>query len=183
MNETEQAGLRRLLDRQAIQDCLHRYTRGVDRLDREMLLSAYHADAIDDHGAFVGKPADFADWALPHHREHQKHTSHLILNHSCELDDDTAHSETYCLYIGVNRSGTIDVIGNRYIDRLERRAGRWAIARRVCVVEWISSLAGESEVDPQMREAVVALMRNSRSSRDRNDISYQRPLEIEGAPA
>jgi len=67
------------------------------------------------------------------------------------------------------------------LDRLERRAGRWAIARRVCVVEWISSLAGESEVDPQMREAVAALMRNSRSSRDRNDISYQRPLEIREA--
>lgn len=178
MNPSDQAALRQLLDRQAIQDCLHRYTRGVDRLDRELLLSAYHEDAIDDHGAFVGKPAAFADWALPHHREHQKTTNHLILNHSCELNGDTAHSETYCIYIGINRSGTIDLIGNRYIDRLERREGRWAIARRVCVVEWISSLAGESEVDPQMREAVAALMRSGKATRDRSDISYRRPLEI-----
>ena len=178
MDDPDKAALRLLLDRQAIQDCIHRYTRGVDRLDRELLLSAYHADAIDDHGAFVGKPADFADWALPHHREHQKTTYHLVLNHSCELDGDSAHSETYCVYIGVNKSGTVDVIGNRYIDRLERRDGRWAIARRVCAVEWVSSLPGESQVDPQMREAVAALMLNAKSARDRSDISYQRPLEI-----
>ena len=73
----------------------------------------------------------------------------------------------------------MDVIGNRYIDRLERRARRWAIARRVCVVEWISSLPGKSQVDPRMREAVAALMRNATSARDRSDISYQRPLEIQ----
>jgi hypothetical protein len=32
-----------------------RYSRGIDRLDRDMLLSAYHPDAIDDHGMFVGR--------------------------------------------------------------------------------------------------------------------------------
>lgn len=174
----DKAALQQLLDRQAIQDCLLRYTRGVDRLDRELLLSAYHADAIDDHGAFVGSPVAFADWALPHHREHQNSTHHMILNHSCELDRDTAHSETYCLYIGVNRSGGIDVIGNRYIDRLERRAGTWAIARRVCVVEWVSDLPGAAQLDPAMRSAVEALMAGSGVSRDRGDISYRRPLEI-----
>jgi hypothetical protein len=177
MHPSDQAALRQLLDRQEIHDCLHRYTRGVDRLDRELLLSAYHADAIDDHGAFLGAPQEFADWALGYHRDHQKTTYHLILNHSCELDGDTAHGETYCVYIGVNRSGTVDVIGNRYIDRLERRDGRWAIARRVCVVEWVSSLPGESQIDPQMRAAVAALMVNAKTARDRSDISYQRPLQ------
>jgi len=175
----DKAALQQLLDRQAIQDCLLRYTRGVDRLDRELLLSAYHADAIDDHGAFVGAPAAFADWALPHHREHQRSTHHLILNHSCELDGDTAHSETYCLYVGVNRGGSVDLIGNRYIDRLARRGGHWAILRRVCVVEWVSSLPGESALEPNMRAAVAALMAGSGVSRDRDDLSYRRPLEID----
>lgn len=174
----QNAALQQLLDRQAIQDCLLRYTRGVDRLDRELLLSAYHTDAIDDHGAFVGSPTAFADWALPHHREHQRSTHHLILNHSCELNGDSAHSETYCLYVGVNRGGSVDLIGNRYIDRLERRAGHWAILRRVCVVEWVSSLPGESALDPNMRAAVAALMAGSGVSRDRDDLSYRRPLEI-----
>lgn len=178
MNDYDSTALGRLLDRQAVLDCLNRYCRGVDRLDRELLLSAYHADAIDDHGLFVGSPAAFADWALPAHREMQRATNHLILNHSCELDGDTAHAETYCLYIGVNKSGTVDVLGNRYIDRLERRAGAWAIALRVCAVEWVSNLPGEATVSPHMRQAVVALMANATTARDRSDVSYQRPLAL-----
>ena len=178
MNDQNQAALGQLLARQAILDCLNRYTRGVDRLDRELLLSAYHADAIDDHGLFVGSPAAFADWALPHHRDYQRVTNHLILNHSCELDGDTAHSETYCLYIGVNKTGTVDVLGNRYIDRLERRNGVWAIALRICAVEWVSNLPGEADVSAPMRQAVNALMANAKTARDKTDISYQRPLAL-----
>jgi hypothetical protein len=53
-----------LQDRQAIQDVLMTYSRGIDRLDRELLLSVYHDDAIDDHGVFVGSPEEFADWAI-----------------------------------------------------------------------------------------------------------------------
>ena len=35
-------------DREAITDCLYRYTRGIDRLDRDLVRSAYHDDAVDD---------------------------------------------------------------------------------------------------------------------------------------
>ncbi|MGH8461000.1 MAG: nuclear transport factor 2 family protein [Stenotrophobium sp.] len=178
MNDQDQAALRQLLDRQAILDCLHRYTRGVERLDRELLISAYHPDAIDDHGLFVGTAAAFAEWALPYHRDNQRVTNHLILNHSCELAGDTAHTETYCVYIGVNNNGSIDVIGNRYIDRFERRAGVWAIALRVCAVEWVSSLPGEDTISPQMLQAIAALKANARTARDKTDISYQRPLQL-----
>ena len=51
--------IQHLIDRQAILDCLTRYGRGVDRFDRELVLSAYHPDAIDDHGAFVGTREEF----------------------------------------------------------------------------------------------------------------------------
>lgn len=40
-----------LLDREAIRDCLARYCRGVDRLDRALLLSTYWPGAEDDHGS------------------------------------------------------------------------------------------------------------------------------------
>ena len=59
--------VRALQDRQEIHNCIIRYSRGVDRLDRELLLSVYHPDAIDDHGMFVGGPEEFADWALAMH--------------------------------------------------------------------------------------------------------------------
>ena len=44
-------------------DCLTRYSRRIDRMDRELLLSAYHEDAIDDHGTFVGNREELADYA------------------------------------------------------------------------------------------------------------------------
>ena len=49
--------LRQLLDRQAIEDVLFRYCRGVDRGDAALIASAYHPDAIDEHGArtFAGE--------------------------------------------------------------------------------------------------------------------------------
>ena len=56
-----------LWDREAIRDCLHRYARGVDRFDRELILSAFHPDALDEHGKFVGTPDEFVDWALGQH--------------------------------------------------------------------------------------------------------------------
>ena len=63
--------IRHLIDRQAILDCLTRYCRGVDRFDRELVLSAYHSDAIDDHGAFVGTREEFIDWAFALHEKGQ----------------------------------------------------------------------------------------------------------------
>ena len=70
--------LRELLDRQAILDCIHRYCRGVDRFDREMVLSVYHPDAIDHHGVFVGGPEAFVDWAFAYHAEHQEAHHHMV---------------------------------------------------------------------------------------------------------
>ena len=43
--------LQELCDGAEILDCLQRYARGIDRLDRELLRSAYHDGAIDDHVA------------------------------------------------------------------------------------------------------------------------------------
>ncbi len=46
-----------LLDRQDILDCLTRFSRGMDRFDRELLLSAFHPDAVIAAGDFVGGPS------------------------------------------------------------------------------------------------------------------------------
>jgi hypothetical protein len=64
MLSLHQSKLRYLIDRQAILDCLTRYCRGVDRFDRDLLLSAYHPDATDNHGVFIGSPVQFAAWGL-----------------------------------------------------------------------------------------------------------------------
>jgi hypothetical protein len=172
------ASVRQLRDRQEILDLLVRYCRAVDRLDRPLLLSCYHPDAIDDHGIFVGNREAFADWAFGLHREYQTATQHIVTNHSCEIDGDVAHTETYYIFAGMNvGEPPLTVCGGRYVDRLERREGRWAIAQRMSLLEW-QGRPGEVFVQ---REPVEAAPHGHHSSRDRDDPSYRRPLEVEKA--
>ncbi|MDQ7903881.1 nuclear transport factor 2 family protein [Phytohabitans sp. ZYX-F-186] len=170
MTDAESGRLRRLLDRQEILDCVYRCCRGVDRLDRDLLLSAYHPGAIDDHGIFRGTVEEFADWAFAGHRANHRGHHHYVMNHTCDLDGDVAHTETYYIFVGQNRAGTpVTLHGGRYLDRFERRAGRWAIAYRVSLLEWVGGVA-EPDLPPVERRpgGVVA--------RDRTDSSYARPL-------
>jgi hypothetical protein len=171
------AGLQTLIDRQAILDCVTAYCRGVDRADRELLLSAYHEDAQDDHGVICGTAAAFADWALDYHGKYQLGHHHYILNHSCELDGATAHAETYYLFAGINREGPPILSGGRYLDRFEKRAGRWAIADRKCLIEWSGLLADV----PFTPEHLAALGSSGKAARDRSDSSYERPLTVTSA--
>ncbi|MEJ2408813.1 MAG: nuclear transport factor 2 family protein [Novosphingobium sp.] len=48
-----------LTDREAIRECLYRYARGVDRLDADMVRSAYRPDCIDEHMGFAGNTGAF----------------------------------------------------------------------------------------------------------------------------
>lgn len=168
--------LQALLDRQEIHDCILRYCSGVDRFDRDMLLSAYHPDAIDDHGMFVGQAAAFADWALAYHTQYQHGHKHYVLNHRCDLEGDTAHTETYWLFAGVNKIGPANSVhGGRYLDRFEKRDGKWAIAARKCLIEWGGAL-GDMPVPAELLAVYAA---TGVVSRDRQDASYQRPLRVD----
>ncbi len=127
--------------REEIRDVLLRYTRGIDRLDLELVRSCYHDDARDDHGAYQGDLDGFLAWvgdALSYFDS----TMHFIGNQLIEIEGDVAHTESYC--VAYHRRGARDgeqphdlVTALRYVDRLERRAeGQWRIADRVCVFDW-----------------------------------------------
>ena len=164
--------LREAKDRQEIHDCLLRYTRGVDRHDKELMQSAYHADAVDEHGVATGGPSDFCDWAIGYHAENQHQHHHILTNTTIELDGAVAHGETYYMFWADNRVGPPTLSFGRYIDRFEKKLGRWAIARRVCLNEQSTALA-DVEFPPEF----VEIMRSTGpSERNRNDISYDRPL-------
>jgi hypothetical protein len=167
------ATVRRLADRQAILDCLMTYCRAVDRLDRELLLSVYHPDAVDDHGIYVGDREGFADWVIAFHSRAQHSTQHIVTNHVCDLDGDIAHTETYYMLAAMNVEGApLSLSGGRYIDRFERRDGRWAIALRKIASDWWGQ-PGEAALPPEGR---AVLNGGVHISRDRQDTSYQRPL-------
>jgi hypothetical protein len=160
-----------LIDKAEILECMHRYCRGIDRLDRAMVRSAYHADAIDDHIGYSGPVEGFLDWAFEYHATQVRH-QHFISNHSVELNGDEAHAETYYMFIGTERNADapLTVVGGRYIDRLERREGRWAITVRRCIVEWATNPASLLPIEGAGIGATVA--------RDCSDASYDRPLHV-----
>ena len=161
-----------LLDRQDILDCLTCFSRGMDRFDRAAFLSAFHADATIAAGPFVGPPDRLYDWARGLHEDGQVATHHNLLNHSCDIDGDVAHAETYYLFVGRNRDETNWIAGGRYIDRLERRGGAWKIALRTNAIEW-SGLVPTLPI-PFMDVADIHL--NRAPARSGDDPSYQRPL-------
>jgi hypothetical protein len=166
------ARLEELLDRQDIHDCLKQWCRAMDRFDRELFLSAFHADAICAAGDFVGGPEALYDWASNMHDQWQSGTQHDILNHSCEIDGDVAHAETYYLYVAKNRDESLLLAGGRYIDRLERRDGAWKIALRCNVIEW----ACTPPAAPLPFADVADIAGNGVAARGKEDISYRRPL-------
>lgn len=161
-----------LVDRMEIYDCIMRYCRGIDRFDREVVRSAYHPDALDDHGAYVGPVEGFIDWAFNWHTQFQHRTQHIIGNHRCELDGDVAHAESYYIFRSLNTCAPYTMTtSGRYIDRLEKRDGRWGIVARVCTVE-----VRDEGTDPGGNPDENPFLTTSRA---RDDISYQRPLVID----
>ena len=167
-----QARLDALLDKQDILECLTRFSRGMDRFDRALFLSAFHEDATIAAGPFVGKPAELYDWAGPMHEQGQHATHHNLLNVTYDIQGDVAHTETYYLFVGRNRDDSNWIAGGRYIDRLERRNGEWRIALRTNAIEW-------SGLVPTMAipfADVPGIFDNGAPSRSKEDPSYTRPL-------
>jgi hypothetical protein len=168
-----EAMMRALHDRQAIRDVVNAYCRGVDRQDRDLLLACYHADAIDDHGMFVGPARDFFDWTDPSHLRFFRTHQHIVTNHTCELDGDVAHCETYWMFAGMTVEGDhLATYGGRYLDRMEKRDGTWRIAARKCVLEWW----GNGMVTPDAMKTYAAV---GAIARNRSDCSYDRPLAVD----
>jgi len=130
----------RLVAIEAIREVVLRYCRGLDRLDIDLLRSAYQPGAIDDHGVFVGDAAEFCERVLASHRRYEA-TLHCVLNHLVELEGpDDARGEAYVMahVLRVDEAGirVHDAWWGRYADRYGRRDGRWGISHRVVVHEW-----------------------------------------------
>lgn len=158
------AELRALCDRQAIWDCLMCYCRGVDRLDADLVRSAYWPDAHDTHGAMSGTPEEFLAKWLPTQAVREV-AQHMVTNHTVVLDGDLARAETYFTSVMKNTgSTTLQLVGGRYLDTFERRGAEWRIRERVVVLDW------QAESDARRMKEVLDGRVCGR--RDRGDPSY-----------
>jgi hypothetical protein len=177
--ETELAVLKRdvtyLMDRTAIIDCIAGHARGCDRHDASLISAAYHTDGIDEHGFVTNVGAEYGDWANRTHAATSQVHTHNITTHSCEIDGNSAHAESYVIVVLLSLDGrTAQFISGRYIDHLERRDGKWRIAVRRSTVE-VMFLADASVLQSSFfTDAGYPV-----GTRDRSDLSYQRPLSID----
>lgn len=164
-----QAELRELRDRGEIADCLNRYCRGLDRLDRELALSAFHDDATVCNSWLSSTPAEFVDhyWSRASARAV---CAHHVTNLTIELDGDTAHTEAYWLLPKAQAGDDLTVLGGRYVSRFERRDGVWRIAVQFNIAEWHLLADGAAT-------ARVQAERHAPTAKDPSDISYERPLQ------
>ncbi len=128
-----------LLDKQACTELVYRLARAIDRCDETLLRSLFHPDATDDHGAFHGSAAGFADWVMPV-LHGMKRTQHCIANILIEPHDDVAYGESYFTahhaLPNADRPDIHMVASGRYLDRFERRDGEWRFAHRQACYDW-----------------------------------------------
>ncbi len=160
--------LQTLSDIQEIREVAQRYCRGVDRLDEELMKSAYWPDATDDHGVYVGPAHPFVEHCMISHKKWRS-TSHCIFNHHIEIDADGigARGEIYNVtYLFGDEEDRLDTWYGRYLDRYEKRDDEWRIIERVCVNEGTTS----APVTPMQIDAAAF----RQGSFDRP--SVQRPL-------
>jgi SnoaL-like domain len=130
--------LQTLLDKQALHELVLSYCRACDRRDFALLRTLYHDDAIDDHGAmFRGSPDEYVAW-LPQVMGQFAATAHLLGNALFVVDGDHAQGELYSVaYHRTHPPQERDiVIGGRYLDRYQRRAGCWRFLRRSLALDW-----------------------------------------------
>lgn len=158
-----------LLEAEAeIRRALLRYTRGIDRLDADLVASAFHPGAMCiDYGADPLAIEDFVTYAIPRLGEAYLATQHRMSNINIDFGDDADHaqSEAYVLafHVQATEAGKkLHTFNGRYIDDFAWRDGAWKIATRVLRVDW-------SRVEPIDEEMGGAWVH---SARDRSDIVY-----------
>ncbi|WP_086619198.1 nuclear transport factor 2 family protein [Erythrobacter tepidarius] len=130
--------LTEVADRLAIAETLALYCRGIDRCDAEQLSAVFTPDARIDYGDGA-KPIAEAIPSLMAGLGAMRLTQHNISNTVMRISGDTARAETNCvaLHLIPAPQGEIEVVvGGRYLDRLEKREGRWRIAERLYVMDW-----------------------------------------------
>jgi ketosteroid isomerase-like protein len=142
--------LEELEARTAIEDCLKRFARAVDRQDWKAARQAYHDGAFDDHGFFKGPPDAFLAHVEKLHAQ-QEHSMHFNTNVLIEFHSrERAFVETYVLVlqrfrpgapnVPAGAAGLRNIASARYLDRFEKRNGEWRVAHRTLV---FGDLVGE----------------------------------------
>lgn len=174
--------LQLLFDEKEIADIQYRVARAIRLADVELMVACYHPGAFDHHAPFSEETIEEKAKSFREKCLKQGELMHYVIqNLLIEIDGDVAHTEAivWSMKLLHEHSDTGEQMGRlsgaRYLDRLERREGRWAIAERWFVPEW-----GFFQSIPPQTKPVGAYVPPSewksqplKGARDRTDISYQ----------
>ncbi len=168
-----------LMAREAIRDVIHRYARAIDRLDETLLRSVFHPGSRHNHfyegpssdpslSGSAEDPGDFVTFALGLLGTFRR-THHQLGNTLIEFDgDEVARVESYFTAYHLMRASSDPLagpnaydcemdyfVGGRYVDRFEYRDGRWKIAERTGLTDWMRLEPACSQGLADLPESVV----------------------------
>jgi hypothetical protein len=157
---TGAAQVQAVIDKCALTELVAKLSAAVDRGDKEAIVDCYAEQSYDDHGAFKGSGAEFAEMiCAPDGRAGQLTMHHLLGQSVFDVDGDEAWGETFFVMHAL--IGDQVAVGyGRYIDYFRRTAGEWKLAYRRVVPD--ATIPGDD----------AALY--WRPSRDRTDPRYDR---------
>ena len=137
--------LAKLVAKDEIRECLYRINRGMDRIDRPLMLSGFHGDAQICWAAPDYVHLDqFIEIAMRMQATTSR-TQHLIGTVLIDLDGEYANVESYEIgrHLTPMPDGEKDLfIAARYIDRFSCRNGKWRIERRLKLIDSIRVVEG-----------------------------------------
>ncbi len=135
-----EAALKALIDKEAIRDCVARLARGEDRRQPDVLSACFWPDSTFDYAMYKGSFPEYLAWVTPG-ADAITNTQHVLGQTVIDLDGNSAKAETYVISYhrvdmgeGVGEHDTC--IGGRYLDTMEKRDGKWAIAHRTMLYDW-----------------------------------------------
>lgn len=165
------AEIEKLLAKQTITELINQYPRGLDRGDRELLLSLAHPGAKMRFGNrdFPSWEA-YVDWLIKAHDD-MTGNNHRITNILIEINGDRAVSEsTGTATLLVPKEGNPNLyeerwMHSRYLDTWSRRNGKWALDGRHTVSDYRRVLDVPAELVKSRYQVIGHI--------GRNDVSYR----------
>ena len=143
--------LQLLIDKQDIYELMCRYTRGVDRFDKELVASCFWPEAtavfpLSADAVFNGPYSEYLDIDVETWKPYTAQ-QHYLCNHLSEVDGDNALAETYQFSFYWRIPGDDPKLNSqnsgRYIDRFERRHEEWRVIHREFIRNFSFSIAPE----------------------------------------
>lgn len=153
-----EAVLQELLDKQAIQELIARYSRTLDWLDDQVQADCYWPEAPVDYGFFKGTAAEFVPVVMAVERSTGRRW-HMLAPLSVKLTSaTTAIGEVYGIAVGLMRAADSEpyrgnMYGGRYLDEYEKRStengAEWRISSRRYIMDWTKPMPDQPDASPR----------------------------------